>query len=524
MDDPRRAEEAMQDVEAQFRALYRQPAIGIAEIDLSGRILGANARYREIVGYPREELLGLRLQEITHPDDRPGILERFARIAEEPSSCTFESRCVRKDACVVWVRATLSRILEVPGRPARALAVVEDVTGRVRLEALVRRMMDEFADPDGRWDEFMAILAFELRRSLAPMHTALQVMKQSSEHPATLQQAREMMERLIEQMVRLVNDLVDVGRLRRGLVALRKKPVALATIVQQAVEVSRPLLEAHGHELTIELPPGSIPLDADAQRMTQVFSNLLDNAARYTPRVGRIRLTAERRGDSVIVAVRDTGVGIPAHVLPHVFHTFTQVGRLWGQPMGGLGIGLSLVKGLVELHGGSVEARSEGQDRGSEFVVRLPVAARSRDGDAGEAAAATGHRRVLVVDDSYDAADSLATLLGLLGNETQAAHGGLEALEVGAVFHPDVILMDIGMPGLDGHETARRIRKEGWGEAVVLVAMTGWGRDEDRLRTREAGFDFHLVKPIDASVVKAILDGMRPRHYPDQGSAEAGSR
>ncbi len=320
-----------------------------------------------------------------------------------------------------------------------------------------------------------------------------------------------MMERQVEQMVRLVDDLMDLSRISRGKIDLRKERVRLAAVVESAVETSRPLVEQMGHGLTVALPEQPITLDADPTRLAQVFLNLLTNAAKYTDRGGRIRLTAERQGSDVVVAVADTGVGIPADQLPRIFQMFAQVDRSLEKAQGGLGIGLCLVKRLVEMHGGSIEARSGGPGRGSEFVVRLPVVVEaSVPPPAGrdEPADPKSSLRILIVDDNTDGADSLAMMLKVMGNDTRTAYDGQEGVERADEFRPDVVLLDIGLPKLNGYEACRHIRGQPWGTGVVLIAMTGWGQDEDRRRSHEAGFDHHLVKPVDPAALMKLLAGL----------------
>jgi signal transduction histidine kinase/CheY-like chemotaxis protein len=355
------------------------------------------------------------------------------------------------------------------------------------------RLYDDLRDADRRKDEFLATLAHELRNPLASIRNGLQIMRLAGTSGAAAEQARTMMERQLTQMVRLVDDLLDVSRITRGKIELRKERVELAAVVASAVETSRPLIEASGHELTVTLPPEPIPLDADLTRLAQTFSNLLNNAARYTEQGGHIWLTAERHGGEVMVKVRDTGLGIPADMLPKIFEMFTQVDRSLERSQGGLGIGLTLVKRLVEMHGGSVEARSDGPGKGSEFTVRLPVAVASASQQPqpskgeGEKTAAPAKRRILVVDDNVDAAASLSMMFGIMGMEVRTAYDGLEAVEAAAAFNPDVVLLDIGLPKLNGYEAARRIREQPWGKDMVLVAVTGWGQEEDR-RPTGSGF------------------------------------
>lgn len=388
-----------------------------------------------------------------------------------------------------------------------------DITERKQVEEELRRLAAELSEADRRKDEFLATLAHELRNPLAPIRNGLQIMGASTDK-AAIEEVRTMMERQLGQMVHLVDDLLDVSRISRGKLELRKQRVQLSAVLSNAVETSRPLIESSGHELIVDVPTESIILDADVTRLGQVFSNLLNNAAKYSDHGGRIWLTAELQGNQVVVSVKDTGIGIPKEMAPIIFDMFTQVDRSLEKAQGGLGIGLSLVKRLVELHDGTVQARSEGSGQGSEFIVRLPVngvlAAESKPAESGKAATATSQRRILVADDNKDAATTLAMMLRFMGNEVRTANDGLQAIEVGTVFHPDVILLDIGMPKLNGYETCRRIRKQPWGESILLIALTGWGQDDDKRRSREAGFDHHLVKPVDPAELKSLLAGYQP--------------
>ena len=396
-----------------------------------------------------------------------------------------------------------------PTGQAVALATVsQDVTERRRLEDDLRKLAADLSEADRRKDEFLATLAHELRNPLAPIRNALQMIRLSPDRQ-TSEQARTMMERQLAQMVRLVDDLLDVSRISRGKMELRKERVQLAAVVSSAVETSRPLIDHMGHELTVTLPQQPIIVDADLTRLAQVFSNLLNNAAKYTDRGGHIWLTAERQGSDVVVSVKDTGIGIAADQLPRIFEMFSQVDRSLERSQGGLGIGLTLVKRLVEMHGGRIEARSEGLGKGAEFVVRLPVVVGASEPQApaerDEPPAPKSSLRILIVDDNRDGADSLAMLLQIMGNDTRTAHDGQEAVDVAEEFRPDVMLLDIGLPKLNGYEACRRIREQPWGRSVVLIALTGWGQEDDRRRSQEAGFDHHMVKPVDPQDLMKLL-------------------
>jgi CheY-like chemotaxis protein/two-component sensor histidine kinase len=373
-------------------------------------------------------------------------------------------------------------------------------------------MASDLSEADRRKDEFLATLAHELRNPLAPIRNALQVLRLSP-GPEETERARTVMQRQLEQMVRLVDDLLDVSRITRGKLELRREPVALSAVIASAVETSRPMIDRFGHTLTVSLPSQPVVVDADLTRLAQVFSNLLNNSAKYMDRGGRIRLTGELRGADVVVTVKDSGIGIAPDQLTGIFEMFSQVDDSLKRSQGGLGIGLTLVKRLVEMHDGSIEARSDGLGQGAEFVVRLPVAAATpvqhESNGEPEARSAKSSMRILVVDDNRDNADSLTMLLGLLGNDTRTAYDGEEGVAAAREFRPDVMLLDIGLPKVNGYEACRRIRAEAWGAQVVLIAVTGWGQDDDRRRSLEAGFDHHLVKPVKPQDLMALLAELR---------------
>jgi CheY-like chemotaxis protein/two-component sensor histidine kinase len=317
-------------------------------------------------------------------------------------------------------------------------------------------------------------------------------------------------------LTRLVDDLLDVSRISRGKINLQKQRSELAPILTNAVEASRPLIEAHRHELTVAMAPAPVYVEADTTRLAQAFSNLLNNAAKYTEPGGHIWLTSERQGSDVVVSVKDNGLGIRADKLPALFEMFSQVEGSLSRSQGGLGIGLHLVKRLVEMHGGSVAARSEGSGKGSEFVVRLPVIVEASSASVpakeGESAAPKSSLRILIVDDNRDGADSLGMMLRLMGNDIRTAYDGEEAVAASEEFRPDVVLLDIGLPKLNGYEACRRIRQQPWSKGMVLIAVTGWGQEEDRRRSHEAGFDKHMVKPVDPQALMKLLgqlDGVR---------------
>jgi signal transduction histidine kinase/ActR/RegA family two-component response regulator len=392
------------------------------------------------------------------------------------------------------------------------LTLAMDLAHRAVVAVQNTKLYEALREADRRKDEFLATLAHELRNPLAPIRNSLQILKMPRLDAGTVERSREMMERQVHHLVRLVDDLLDVSRVMRSKIELRRERVELSMVVARAVETVQLLVEAQGHELTVQLPPESLPLDADPVRLAQVVGNLLTNAAKYTEANGRIRLTAHREGVEAVLRVSDNGIGIARDMLPHVFELFVQANHAAARSQGGLGIGLTLVKNLVEMHHGTVEARSAGLGRGSEFAIRLPLTTQDERGRAEEgngevpheAAPSSGHR-LLVVDDNRDAADSLALLLRLQGHEVRVAHDGPAALELAKTSRPDLVFLDIGMPGMDGYEVARRFRKTPGLEKVVLAALTGWGQQEDRRRTTEAGFDHHLVKPPEPKAVEGLL-------------------
>ena len=401
---------------------------------------------------------------------------------------------------------------ELEQRVAERTAELErDLAERKRLEqALVAA--------DRRKDEFLAVLAHELRNPLAPVRTAVDTMWLRPLEDETLLQCRDVIGRQVEHLTRLVDDLMDVSRITRGNIRLERAPVDIADVVRRAVETHRPLLDAHHHQLTVDLPPEPLVVEGDVTRLAEAVGNLLNNAAKYTEEKGRIavRACASASSKDVRISVKDTGMGIPPEMLPSVFEMFTQIDHTLHRSQGGLGIGLALVRELVEMHGGRVEGFSDGLGQGSEFVLTLPLRPDLAAAvAAGQVRASTPPPvednglpcRILVVDDNRDAAQSLAVMLRLSGGEVETAHDGPQALRIAERFRPSLVLLDIGMPGMSGFEVARKIRSKPWGASVRLVAQTGWGQEEDRQRAREAGFDVHLTKPIDYSALMQLMPG-----------------
>jgi CheY-like chemotaxis protein/two-component sensor histidine kinase len=381
---------------------------------------------------------------------------------------------------------------------------VIDVTDRKHAEQVLQ-------EANRAKDEFIATLAHELRNPLAPIRTGLEIIKRDTDNGPASARARDTMERQLAHMIRLIDDLLDISRINSGKIRLEPSRARLAAAVESAVEISRPLIESRGHQLQLELPQQGIELMADATRLAQMLGNLLNNAAKYTPPQGHLRLTAWQEGATAVIEVADDGVGIPAEMLDQVFSLFTQVGRTLDRAQGGLGIGLYLVRSLAELHGGSVAASSDGPGRGSVFTLRLPcllpATAAAPSVAAGETMASKAQPglKVLVVDDNVDAAESLATVLQLTGRQTCTVYDGPGVLQAAREFGPDVVLLDIGLPGMSGYDVARQLRADPGLSRSVLIAVTGWGSEEDRRRSREAGFDEHLTKPVDLATLDPLL-------------------
>jgi signal transduction histidine kinase/ActR/RegA family two-component response regulator len=489
-------EEKLREQDERLRFALAAGKLGSWELDLTTGVLECSDICKANYGRPPGAAFTYReLFAAIHAEDRERVRAAVDEAKAGGKDYDVEYRTIWPDGTVHWVlvRGRVSR-------EARMSGVSLDITQRKRAEEALQ-------DADRKKDDFIALLAHELRNPLAPLGNGLQVMRLAGGDVNAVARTRAMMDRQLTHMVRLVDDLLDVSRISRGKMDLRKERVLLADAVNAAVETARPVIEAAGHDLQVALPPGPVFLDADLTRLSQVFGNLLTNSAKYTAHGGRIRLTAERRAGEVVVAVQDNGIGIPARALESIFDMFSQVDRSIERSTGGLGIGLALVKGLVEMHDGTVTAESDGAGKGSTFTVRLPVAEarpgpRATTPDEGQRGPG---RRVLVVDDNRDGANSLAMMLRLLGDEVRTAHDGIEAVEVAGRFRPEVILMDVGMPRLNGLAATRRIRAQPWGNTITIIALTGWGQEEDRERSRNAGCDGHLVKPVNLPDLEKLL-------------------
>jgi PAS domain S-box-containing protein len=489
----------------------------VLALDAEDHLIFMNAAAERQYGRPASEALG-RARSALYRESWANPGDEVASRAALEASGTFRAQTlhVRHDGSSLHVESTVSRLRDAGGAPIGTLWVLRDVSERVRVESARRVAEEALREADRRKDEFLATLAHELRNPLAPISNALQILRLSHE-PAVVGKAHGIIERQLLQMVHLVDDLLDVSRISQDKVVLRRAPVDVAAVVQNALETSRPLVDAGRHELTVRLPaPRTLTVDADVTRLTQIIANLLNNAAKYTPEGGRVEVSAQREGEQALICVKDSGVGIPPEMLPRVFDMFAQVDRSLERAQGGLGIGLALVRRLVEMHGGSVQVSSEGPGRGSTFCVRLPLAKAAAP--AAEPALTqplqghdTDQMPVLIVDDNVDSADSLSRLLQMLGYRTRTANDGLEAVQLAEAFRPRVVLLDIGLPGLSGHDAARRIRAEPWGREMLLIALSGWGQDDDRRKSREAGFDHHFVKPVDLEALTALLVRLKPR-------------
>ncbi|MFL6693296.1 MAG: ATP-binding protein, partial [Ramlibacter sp.] len=399
-------------------------------------------------------------------------------------------------------------VLGPQGEVVAVAGTTRDITDRQASEQAVRDQAARLAESDRAKDEFLATLSHELRNPLAPLRNSLALLRRIDANNPKTEPARAIMERQVNHLVRLVDDLLELSRISRGTLSLRKERVEVATTVQNAVETSEPLIQAAGHRLHVELPPHPLWLEGDPVRLAQILANLLNNASKYSEAGGEITVRARSQDGQAVISVRDTGIGIDPEALPRMFEMFSRGQRDSGRTQGGLGIGLALSRRLAEMHGGTLEGRSEGVGKGSEFTIRLPLAAVKQPVSSKEAAAAGGgldRIQVLVVDDNIDAGDSLGEILSMLGADVRVARGGREALDIFAAFLPKVVLLDIGMPDMNGYEVARAIRSRFPERPATLVALTGWGQEDDRRRAREAGFNHHLVKPADIDKLEALL-------------------
>jgi two-component system CheB/CheR fusion protein len=505
----KRAEESTR----RFATVMQDSNDAILLCDLDGRILAWNRGAEAIYGYAESEALTLNKVALVPESERPALYDLLQRVRGGERAGTFETRRITKNGAIIDISLTFSVLQDESGRPAIIASTERDITGRKRVERTLREQADQLRAADRRKDEFLAMLAHELRNPLAPIRNAVEVLRHADPaQKSEIDRARDLIDRQVQYLTRLVNDLLDVSRAIQGKIKLDKKLIELSAFVNQAVEFSRELIAARRHRLSVSLPPQPVYLEGDLLRLAQVLSNLLDNAAKYTDEGGQIWLTAEQVGEEAVIRVRDTGIGMPAKLIKRVFGLFTQAERPLDRPQGGLGIGLSLARRLVELHGGRVEAFSGGPGQGSEFVVWLPAraapqATAGQENESRPAVPSTG-RRILVVDDNADAAESLAMMLQLNGHEVRTALDGPAALEAARAFKPQFVLLDIGLPGMSGYEVAGRLRQRPETQKAVLIAVTGYSQAEDRQRSKEAGFDHHLAKPVTLDELNAALNSL----------------
>jgi PAS domain S-box-containing protein len=511
------AEERLIQREAQLDLATRIVGVGVFDHDHVENRLYWSEQFRKIHDAPPDLEPGIHaLDAQVHPDDRERLYAAVRAAHDPAGDGTFnvEYRILRRNGEVRWIIGQAQTLFAGEGaqrKPVRTVGAELDVTDRRLAEARLRTSEEALRKADQRKDEFLATLAHELRNPLAPIRTAAEMLTLPNLEPKQLSWSRQVIHRQVEHMARLLDDLLDVARITRGKLQLRLQPVDLTTIVDTAVEAARPLLAARDHSLTVKLPSELPSFDADPVRLAQILSNLLTNAAKYTDSPGgRIELTGRVDRGMLRISVKDNGIGLSPAALAGIFNMFSQIHHSHRRADGGLGIGLALVKGLVDLHGGTIEVFSEGAGRGSEFVVTLPC----RVSDASQPAAparpaseAPVCRKILVADDNQDAANTLSLLLRLAGHDVRTAHGGHLALKLASEFKPEFAFLDIGMPDLDGYEVARRLRLTDGGCDVRLIALTGLGQEEDKRRAHDAGFDHHLTKPVDPQRLDALLAG-----------------
>lgn len=506
---------------ALLAAIVESSDDAIVSKTLEGRIQSWNAGAVRIFGYTAAEAIGQPITIIIPPELREEERHILEQVRQGKRVDHFDTIRITKDGRRISISLTVSPVRDSRGVVVGASKIARDITERKRSEEALRESErrlkaseEALREADRRKDEFLALLAHELRNPLAPIRYALAANKKPGRTPEQIKRSEEIMERQVTLMSRLLDDLLDVSRITRSALELKKTSTELTNVVGSAIDTARPVLEAKNHTLSLDLPKHAVRLQADPVRLAQVFSNLLINAAKYTDPGGQIRLRAAREGSEAIVAIRDNGIGISADMMPRLFTMFEQAQGSLGRAEGGLGIGLSLVRGLVTLHGGSVEAHSDGAGTGSEFIVRLPIGTplgEMPEIESAEQSFVSGAGlKILVVDDNRDAADSCAALLELSGHHVQTAYTGRRALEIAETFRPHALILDIGLPDFDGYQLATTIRAAPWGRDIVLIAVTGWGQEEARRRAFEAGCDHHLTKPIAAETVESLLLSLDP--------------
>lgn len=517
----KRVEEASRASELKYRELVENANSFILRWNRQGQVTFLNEFGQAFFGYPENEILGKHVVgTIVPPSASTGedLRTLIERIAADPAK--FEHNVnenMRRDGSRVWVAWTNRAVFDEHGQLMEVFSVGTDITELRRAEEALRQEIDErklmeeaLRDADRRKNEFLAMLSHELRNPLAPVRNSVQLLRlQRSQDTAVVRQY-DIIDRQVTHMARLLDDLLDVSRITSGRVALHLRDVRLSEVVSHAVEIAEPSMKSRGHSLTINLPPEDIIVKGDPDRLAQTVGNLLNNAAKYTSEEGTIVLSMAREGDQAVIRLRDNGIGIDPGMLPRIFGLFVQADQSLARPQGGLGIGLTLAKSIIEMHGGHIEAHSSGLGEGSEFVVRLPFIAAVPQPQRVTQATPTNTlaqpRRVLVVDDVVDYATSLSMLLEQWGHQVRVAHDGQEAISIASQFQPDVVLLDVGLPGMDGYEVAKRLREDFKDRHVMVIAQTGYGQDSDRERAEQAGFDHHMVKPLDLGVLRQLVE------------------
>ena len=507
----KQAESELRDAAERMRSVVNHVVDGIITIDERGNIESYNPAAQKIFGYERDEVIGRNVKMLMpepYHTEHDGYLENYLGTGRAKIiGIGREVIGKRKNGSVFPMELAVS---EFHIRQRRYFTgIVRDITERKRLQDELQQRVHDLADADRQKNEFLAMLSHELRNPIAPMRNALYLIKaMGGAASGDMAELQQMMERQMQQLVRLVDDLLDVSRIIRGKIDLRRERMDLLQAVLRASETARPVLDANGHVLDLSLPEGPLWVTGDMVRLAQVIANLLTNAGKYTHRASRIALEVRREGAQVLITVRDPGEGISGELLPRIFDLFVQGDHALARSQGGLGIGLTLVKRLVEMHEGTVEARSEGKGKGSEFSIRLPAlveATAARGAQPGAALAGGPSRRVLVVDDNLDAADSIGKLLKLFGHDVRCVYDGVAALATVKDYQPEVVVLDIGLPEMDGYEVAKRMRAMPQLQNTRIVAVTGYGQEDDRRRSRDAGFDQHLTKPVDPEVLQSFV-------------------
>jgi len=506
VDDLKRAEESLRASEERLRIVQDQAPVGIRETDLDGRIVRVNDRFCQLTGYSREELLGRRIQDFVYPDDQQAELAHFRQVLSgEVASYWMVQRLINKKGEVLPVELHGFAVRDAAGKTQFGVGIVLDITHRRRLEKDLTQKLQELAAADQKKNMILATLAHELRNPLAAIRNSVQALASAGENAEMVDRARAMIERQTRNMVRMVDDLLDVSRLTRGLIQLQRENLDFSSLVRECVEGIRHVIENRGQTVDLSLPGEALWVHADPTRLEQVVDNLLQNASKFSRKGGHVRVSVARSAPKdrlAVLRVQDDGQGIDPALLPHVFEGFMQADSTLARSQGGLGLGLTLVRSLVELHGGAVEAHSEGVGKGSEFVVRLPLSEKTEPTTKAQPAPPGGRargpsRRILIVDDNEDSARSLEMLLQLAGHEVLLAGDGPGALEEAQRSRPEVILLDIGLPGMDGYEVARQLRGKNASPRPAIVALTGYGQEQDRNEALNAGFDLHMIKPVD---------------------------